>query len=348
MIKKITYEFVKDYIKEKSNGDCCLIYGDIKNSSSVITIKCKCGNIFESTYRKIRDRETIRCNECVNKERRDRYSLSFDEVLKIIKSFGCEYISGNYLNLKSKLTLKCKCGNLFQKDISHLRRGQSCCPRCSIKKLSQSKCKYTKDVAIKLFNKWGISLENESQYKNTLSIIDCVCKNGHHFKTRLQWHINKKHPFVCEQCAIEYHSGKNHWNYKGGESEVLDYFRKSLKNWKKDVLKKYNYECYLTNSKKDLVVHHIKNFMGIVSDSCKELNLPLYRKIGDYSKQDFDLLSKKVLENHKINNGIVLQRKVHSKFHVLYGKTNNTLEQFNDFIKKYYPHKNLIPTIKCS
>lgn len=342
MNNTLSYEYVSNYVNEKSNGECCLIYGDIKDSCSPITLKCKCGNIFQSTYRKIRDRDRLRCDNCVNYERRQKYSMSFEKVLNIIKSHDCEYIDGEYINNSSKITLKCKCGNIFKRDIQHLQRGQSCCTECSREKISQSKCKYTIDIALKLFGKWGITLLDKSQYKNSSSLVDCVCKNNHHFKTKLQWHLNKTNPFVCEQCAIKYHSGENHWNYKGGESEVLDYFRKSLKDWKKTILKKYNYKCYLTDSKKDLVVHHIKSFMEIVCYSCKTLNLPLHRKINDYSKQDFALLAEKVLENHKLDDGIVLQRKVHSKFHVLYGKTNNTLEQFNDFIKKYYPHKHLI------
>lgn len=341
----LTYEYVSNYINQKSNGECCLIYGDIKDSNSPITLKCKCGNIFESSYKKVRERDKIRCNECVNNERRKKYSMTFEKVLEIIKSFDCEYVSGDYINNSSKLIIRCKCGNVFERDIQHLQRGQYLCTKCSREKLSNSKCKYTKDIAIELFNKWGIILEDETQYKNASSLVDCICKDGHHFKTKLQWHLNKTNPFVCEECAIKYHSGENHWNYKGGESEVMDYFRKSLKGWKQQILKRYNYKCYLTNSKKDLVVHHITSFMNIIYDSCKELNLPLYRKINDYSKQDFELLSKKVLEKHQLDTGIVLQRKVHSKFHTLYGKPNNTLEQFNEFIKKYYPQKDLIPTL---
>ena len=77
--------------------------------------------------------------------------------------------------------------------------------------------------------------------------------------------------------------------------------------------------------------------MEIVKNSCKELNIPLYRKLKDYDIEKFKELEALVLKKHTLDIGILLQRKVHSKFHSIYGKTNNTVEQFNEFVKGYYP-----------
>lgn len=102
---------------------------------------------------------------------------------------------------------------------------------------------------------------------------------------------------------------------------------------------KYKNKCFLTDVKKDCVIHHLKSFNTILNESLDELNLCLHRKLKDYSKDDFEKLENLVISKHKVEIGILLQRKVHNQFHSLYGKGDNTLEQFIDFTKKYYPHK---------
>ena len=141
----------------------------------------------------------------------------------------------------------------------------------------------------------------------------------------------------CNTCAILNRSGKNSKLYKGGESEVLDNFRRIIKSWKTEIAKKYNYKCALTGAKYDCVVHHLKPFRQIIDECCKELNLPLHRKLKDYSMEDYKNLENLILKKHTIDIGILLQRKVHRKFHSIYGLKNTTIEQFNEFIKNHYP-----------
>lgn len=341
----LTYEYVSECIKKKSNGKCYLISGDIKNSSSPITIKCKCGNIFESTYRKIKDRDNIRCRDCVNKELRQKYGIPFEKVLEIIKSLDCEYIGGDYVNSKSKLTLKCKCGNIFQKDLSHLQRGQNRCNDCGRKALRVNKTKFTLDIAKSILARSNISILNENEYENSSSSIKCKCANGHIFTTKLIYHLYKSNPIICEKCATIKNSGQNNYNYDGGINALNEHFRRFLKDWKLSVFEKYNNRCYLTKSSTDCDVHHLISLSSIVKQCCSELSLPILSDINQYDSKDLEKLKNLVIEKHTSNIGIVLQRKVHNKFHSIYGKKDITIEKFNDFIKKYYPRSKLIPTL---
>ena len=59
--------------------------------------------------------------------------------------------------------------------------------------------------------------------------------------------------------------------------------------------------------------------------------------LKDYSPEDYKKLESLILKKHTLDVGILLQRKVHKKFHSLYGIRNNTIEQFEEFIKNYYP-----------
>ena len=95
----------------------------------------------------------------------------------------------------------------------------------------------------------------------------------------------------------------------------------------------------MTNSKKDLVIHHLKPFRNIFVESCEELNLPIHKKIKDYGLENYRQLKDLIHSKHTLDTGIALQRKVHQKFHSIYGVMDTNIEQFNDFVEKHYGKK---------
>lgn len=73
--------------------------------------------------------------------------------------------------------------------------------------------------------------------------------------------------------------------------------------WKKSVKRRDNYTCQISKLKGiSLDVHHL------------------------YSYADFHD------KRYEVNNGITISRKLHTKFHQLYGQHNNVPEQFYDFV----------------
>ena len=324
MSKKKSYEEIKKIIESKEN--CELLSTEYINTDEKLLLKCKCGKIFERSFSGLKKGQML-CHECQKNRITEGNRLNFEEIKKYIKKNECEYISGEYVNVSSKLTLKCKCGNIFSKSYAHFKRGQNRCNSCANISLRKNKIKYTREKAEEILSNKGITLIGD--YIDSVHDIKCICKKGHKFTTKLVYVLYNN--FGCLQCSRDYYTGEKANHYKGGESEVLDKLRKNLKQWKKDVAKKYNYACFLTGSKKDCVVHHIIPFMKIVKDSCKELNIPLYKKIGDYEPEIFKKLEKLILKKHTLDIGVLLQRKIHYKFHSIYGKEDNNLEQFLNF-----------------
>jgi hypothetical protein len=107
---------------------------------------------------------------------------------------------------------------------------------------------------------------------------------------------------------LEGRTGECHPSYKHGlgnrrakDFETLN----KLRNWKNQVLKNYNYRCFLTRKKNTsqtpLVIHPLNSW-------CDNIN------------QRFD-----------INNGVVLLKTIHFQFHQMYGFGNNTVLQFEAF-----------------
>ena len=334
MSNKVNYEQVKIKIKEKSCGTSQLLTREDEfiDKNTPLTLTCKCGNTFITKYIGL-NKISFLCKECRNEQASKRYRLSFDDVKKYIESKGCTYVSGDYINMKSLLTIKCKCGNIFKKSFSAFKnKEQHRCPDCGKESTRQSKIKYREEDAKKILADKGIELIGE--YIDSYHPIDCVCSKGHKFSTKLQFVLYNK--FGCLECSKEYQRGENANHYKGGESEVLDNFRKIIKEWKMEIAKKYDYKCALTGSKNDCVVHHLVPFKTIVEESCQELGLPLYRKLKDYDIEDYKKLENLILAKHTLDIGILLQRKVHKKFHSIYGLRNTNIEQFNDFVNKYY------------
>lgn len=333
--KKLTYNYVKNYIAEKSNGECELISDKYINSSSPLALRCKCGNIFYKTFNSLKNNFFI-CKDCMNKLRSQKYRLDIKDVIEYINNTGCKYISGEYTNNNSLLTIKCKCGNIYTRQFAHFKRGEINCKQCANKKTAQAKMKYNINTLKNIVSQKGYEIIG-GEYKTCMTPMDCRCSKGHTFKVKL---INALYGnYGCQICQHEYQRGKNHPMYKGGESEVLDNLRKIIKDWKIAIATKYNGKCVLTDTKGDCVVHHIKSFNTLIKETFDELNLPIYRKLKDYTNQQWSDINNLFMKKHTMESGILLQRKVHNKFHSLYGKGNNTYKQFYEFVEKYYPHK---------
>nr|YP_009629575.1 hypothetical protein [Chlorococcum tatrense]AYQ94359.1 hypothetical protein [Chlorococcum tatrense] len=101
-------------------------------------------------------------------------------------------------------------------------------------------------------------------------------------------------------------SGEQHGNWKHGEGKTRGYDSLKYAAWKEGVLMRFNFRCIVTGEKTDLACHHLKSW-----DWCVE---------GRYD----------------IDNGVVVKKEIHEKFHQVYGGGQNTPEQFNDFLKTNY------------
>lgn len=332
MAKK-TIEEVREFIKKYSDGKCELISEEYINKKTPLKIRCSCGNVFERKFQNL-NKYYIQCKECTNKMRSSKYRTSIDEVIFKINSTGCEYISGEYLNENSLLTIKCRCGNVFNKSFAKFSSGQDRCPECGNKKLSDSKIKYTLEDVQKVISEKGYKLLEE-QYLGAHEKMRCICSKGHEFDLVFSQYLSGCSG--CTKCAIAERSGTKHPNYTGGNSKVLEALRKCIDSWKKDIMELYDYECPITGEKKDLSVHHLISFANILDICSKKCNVPIHKKLKDYDDyEDFVLLKNTVISFHEKRTGILISSRIHSDFHKEYGSKNNTQEQFNEFLQLKY------------
>ena len=125
--------------------------------------------------------------------------------------------------------------------------------------------------------------------------------------------------------------------YKGGITPISIHLRNLNGQWFEDCKKQANYTCQLTGKCGcNLHTHHLKAFSTIVLDAHNLHNIKVKDQVKNYTDEELQLLEEYVASWHKDNsNGIVLSEDVHKLFHSLYGKGDNTPEQFEEFRQRY-------------
>lgn len=131
-MSKYTIDDVKNYIHDITDGKCEVTSDKYINSTTLLNIKCGCGNIFHKDFAHIKRKRNVQlqCEECLKNELSKKFRQDINNVIKYIDSTGCEYISGEYINSNSLLTIRCRCGNIFNKSFNKFKSGQDRCPDC--------------------------------------------------------------------------------------------------------------------------------------------------------------------------------------------------------------------------
>lgn len=125
--------------------------------------------------------------------------------------------------------------------------------------------------------------------------------------------------------------------YKGGITPISEHLRKLNNEWFDKCKQEANYTCQLTGKHGvSLHTHHLYAFSLIVLDAHNTYNIEIKQQVKDYTDEELKLLEGYVAEWHKdSSNAVVLSKEVHNLFHSLYGRGDNTPEQFEEFKKRF-------------
>ena len=94
---------VRAYIEETG----CKLLSPYEHIDKKLTIRCSCGKEFKQTYSVFRVGEHRGCTDCFHKKSHDKQRYSAEQVHAIVQEAGCEWVSGEYKNLKTKLGITC-------------------------------------------------------------------------------------------------------------------------------------------------------------------------------------------------------------------------------------------------
>ena len=146
----------------------------------------------------------------------------------------------------------------------------------------------------------------------------------------------KKHSEETRNKMSESSKGKKHPNWKGGTSKISEHLKKYIKPWKKYSMKYSDYKSVISE-KPFKHIHHVnKNFSEILELTFKISNIEIKETIEEYTSEELEKLEKICLMLHYLfGPGVCLTEEEHKLFHSLYGKCDNTKEQFKEFEKRF-------------
>lgn len=277
-------------------------------------------------------------NKSENDKRKNRTNdnlrLSYISVKTMIESVeGYKLLSTEYKNNRGKLEIHCPNNHIYHSTLDNFKKGNRC-PECRNKRLNLKFKKSYDEVKSIIEQVEGYKLINK-EYINAHGKMEFECSNGHLFLMSYHGFINKGNR--CPHCRDR--KGKNHPNWKGGISSLQEYLRKKINQWKLDSMNASNYKCVVTGDKFD-DIHHLYSFHLILEEVLEELNLDIRCNISEYTNDELTKIEDKTIELHnRYPLGVCLRKDIHTLFHNIFGTSNNTTEQFEEFKTNYTINK---------
>ena len=216
-----------------------------------------------------------------------------------------------YSNNHTKIKCKCLIHDELCFTTPHLLlKGHNCCKRCIGEEKSKRLLMSNEQFLQQLIKK-NINVAPLEEYKGNDIKILFKCSCGDLWRTTPERVLLGNH---CKKCGYKNFSGKNNHFYNPNLSDddrnnSLYRFRNpQYKEFVYNCFKRDNYTCQISGkkSKGDIVVHHINGY-------------------------NWDIKNR-----YNINNGITLNKEIHKEFHKIFGKGNNTKEQFVRFVATLY------------
>lgn len=302
--KSIGYDVPKHLVKFKVKAY------DLKPSSILkFKVECDwCGEKFQvrrDAYEKRKNKFADLCTGCTNRITIDLHrKKTIEEIRKVFIENNCTLLSEYYINNRQRLVFIAQCGHRNESNLHNFMSGQSrLCKECSNENRKNVQ-KLNYDYVYKYFKDYCCTLLS-TEYINAHQYLHYICICGNEYWT--DWH-HFKQGNRCIQCKINNATGENSPSWKPNltdEYRITKRIFPEYREWRINVYRKDNYTCQCCGQiGYDLNAHHIRNF----ADNPKLIT--------------------------ELSNGITLCDNCHMAFHKVYGKTKNSREQLDEFIKQ--------------
>lgn len=171
--KKLSYEEVKKFIEVESDSGCNLLSKEYINNSSKMLLECSCGNKFEVSFTKFKDRNKRQCNKCSNKNRANKLKRTMNEFKKeVYERVGDEYVvvEGEvYVNSKINIRMKHNlCGHIWNVTPDSFLLKSTGCPKCNRPNYYRDTKQFKKEVSTLTNGEYQVLGEYKSARDKTL------------------------------------------------------------------------------------------------------------------------------------------------------------------------------------
>lgn len=296
--RKTHEEFIEEMRIKHPNIEVLDKYVD---NNTKIKVRCKVdGHEWYSTRRRLIN-QNHGCPKCYGNNKKSHEDFIKEFYEKNPNAENIEILS-EYKNNKTKIKCCCKVdGHIWYAIGDSLLRGHGC-PKCA-GNINKNHEQFVEEM--KFINP---NIEILGEYINCKTKIKCRCRIDGEIWYPIPSDLLKGKG--CNKCAIRNNTGENHYNWKSNLTEderVLSRKNHEYNQFVKTVLEYFNYTCQLSGQYGGkLSVHHLNGYNWCIE-----------------GRMD-------------INNVIVITKEIHKEFHDIYGRGNNTKEQFEEFIQNYY------------
>ena len=279
--------------------------------------------------------------------------LTFEEVKSYIEKEGCKLLSEEYINSNVKLSIKCKCGEIYSVSFHAFKSSnQKQCPKCGRESGNRIKSKnssfnyedvkkYIEENNCKLLTK---------EYKNNVQHLLIQCKCGNTFERTFK-EFKRKHK-CCPKCSVAKRGVESrkrvkvHCSQCGKEIEKTPSIIKGMNfcnmdcyaEWRSENFKGENNPFYnpnLTSEERELG-RNIAGYSEFIKGVFKRDGYKCQRCGSNKNLNAHHLNSYHWYKEGRtdVNNGVTLCSDCHKLFHGIYTRYNNTKEQYEEWISK--------------
>lgn len=223
--------------------------------------------------------------------------------------------------------VRCDCGNYDVATSHHLKGGS--------KKSCSCLANAIEDITGLKHNQLTVIELADFRSSNNELLWLCLCECGEYTHTTRD-KLLSDHTKSCG--CLKDLSLEKHPNWQGGLSRVTKYLRRNLKEWKQKSLELNDFRCFISNNRGRLVVHHNnpdKPFYKILKETLEMTGIEPQRSIEHFTAEQLEQLKNVCSALHfKYGLGVPLTEELHAEFHITYGYTNWTNEDFESFVRE--------------
>lgn len=174
-MKKLTYEYIKDFIENKG---WILISEEYINSKTKLDVQCIKGHQYPVTFHNFQ--QGNKCPICSKERRAEKQKYIYEYVKNFIENKGTILHSKEYIGCMSKLDVECIKGHhRYSVTFSNFKNNKSRCPICYNERRNENS-KHNYEYVKKYIKKEGYKLLSK-EYINSYIKLDVECSHGHQY-----------------------------------------------------------------------------------------------------------------------------------------------------------------------
>lgn len=201
--RKLSLEYVKNFVETESNSGCELINKEYLNELTKMKFKCNCGKIFETTFLKFKGRGKMQCRGCGIGIRASIRTKTHEQFAQeIFDLVGKEYtVMGEYVRDDAKIKMRHNvCGYEYEVTPSNILKDRRC-PACKSSKGEVKIANWLNENGIDYGSEYSFD-DLVSELRNPLRFDFAIFDNCKNIK-----------------CLIEFQGGQHYEWVKGWQTE---------------------------------------------------------------------------------------------------------------------------------